>query len=157
MTLELELFNHDVSFFFFFSFILKMQRERQTEVVWFVCVLAFLSSALILQVGLPIITGGCGCRGSTTLAPHAQCSLCSFYSCQPTDSLLPVMYSKQCCCFFFTVWCLFSVPLAHAAVNRLLEKLLFFLKKKEYFDVFGWSQPGAMSVSVAGRCESCRL
>lgn len=100
---------------FFFLFIRGRQR-------W--CVGFSVLCSYSFQVGLPVITGGCGCRGSTTLAQHAQCSLCSFYSCQPTDSLLPIMYSKQC---FFCVWCLFSVPVAHAAVNRLLEKLLFFL------------------------------
>lgn len=64
------------------------------------CVSLSVSCSYSLQVGLPIITGGCGCRGSTTLAQHAQCSLCSFYSCQPTDSLLPIMYSKQCFLLF---------------------------------------------------------
>lgn len=75
--------------------------EMLMEVVS-VCRLVF--PLLLLSSGsgwsLVIMGGGCGCLGSTTLARHAQCSLCSFYSCQPTDSLLPIMYSKQCFFFF---------------------------------------------------------
>lgn len=81
----------------------------------------------VFRVVSPSSQGECGCRGSTTLPQHAQCSLCFVYSCQPTESLLPIMYSRQCCCFgFFTVQCLFSVPVARAAVNRLLWKAAVF-------------------------------
>lgn len=86
---------------------------------WLVCPLLLLSPGWS-----PLITGGCGCRGSTTLAQHAQCSLCSFYSCQPTDSLLPIMYSKQC--FFYCLMFVLSVPVARAAVNRLLQSCYSF-------------------------------
>lgn len=58
---------------------------------------------------------------------------------------------------FFTVWCLFSVPVAHAAVNRLLESCCFF----KIFLSFGfvWSSAGAILrwVSVTGRCAYCQL
>lgn len=52
------------------------------------------------QVGLPVIAGGCGCRGSTTLAPHTRCSLCSFYSRQPAKPASPNNVFKA---VFFTV------------------------------------------------------
>lgn len=107
----------------------------------------------------PIITRGCGCRGSTTLAQHAQYSLCSFYSRQPTDSLLPNNVFKA---VFFTVWCLFSVPVARAAVNRLLESCCFVFVFFLIFicvSQFVSSAPGAIlcSVSVTNRCVYCQL
>lgn len=67
----------------------------------------------------PVITGRCGCRGSTALA---QDSLCSFYSCQATDW---AMYSKQCC--FLTVRYLLYVLVARAAVNKRLENCCSFV------------------------------
>lgn len=67
---------------------------------------------------------------------------------------------------FFTVWCLFSVPVARAAVNRLLESccfpcFFFFVFCFVVFSVFPFlfslvqfvlSAPDAILSSVTGRC-----
>lgn len=130
MTWELDLFNHD----FFFFFLQDVEEGTDRGSVGF----------SVFRVVSPSSQGECGCRGSTTLPQHAQCSLCFVYSCQPTESLLPIMYSRQCCFVFFTVQCLFSVPVA--AVNRLLESCCF-----PYYRVFGLSRllqvPSPRSVS----------
>lgn len=51
-----------------------------------------------------------------------QCSLCSFYSSQPTQSLLPIMYSKQCFLCLMFVLC----PCGSCCCEYAFRKLLFF-------------------------------
>lgn len=61
---------------------------------------------------------------------------------------------------FFTVWCLFYVPVACAAVNRHLESCgLFVLCVCACVFWFVSSKLGAIirSVSVTGRCACCQL
>lgn len=91
MTWELDLFNHD---FFIYFFLQDVEEGTDRGSVGF----------SVFRVVSPSSQGECGCRGSTTLPQHAQCSLCFVYSCQPTESLLPIMYSRQCCCFFFLLF-----------------------------------------------------
>lgn len=81
-----------------------------------------------------------------------------FYFCQPTDSLLPIMYSKRC---FFTVWCLFSVPVVCAAVSRILDSCFFFFFCYYFFVsvclMLSHSQVYVLSVVVRhqwGKCPS---
>lgn len=116
MTKELKLFNHDV--FFFYISCGGRGGER-----WCDCMLASLSSALTL----------------TRLVSHHhrgirlpwQHHVGSARSVQP---LFLLFLSANCLtppnnvfkAVFFTVWCLFCVPVACAAVNKLLEKAAFF-------------------------------
>lgn len=96
---------------------------KRVRPVLFVCVRWLVCRPLLLSPGWSFIAGGCGCRGSTTLIQHAQCSFCSFYSCEHNWLTPPNNVFKA---VFFTVWCLFSVPVACAAVNRHLGSCFFF-------------------------------
>ena len=121
-------------FFFFFFFLHFKDAEGEADGGGVICVC----------VGFPVL-----CSHSPGWSPHHhwgmrlpwQHHVGSTRSVQPlfllflsANWLTPpsnVFKAVLFFCFFFTVWCLFSVPLAHAAVNRLLEKLLFLKKKKK--------------------------
>lgn len=101
-----------------------------------VCVSACLSSALTLfRFRLVSRHHGWGVRlpwqhhfGSTrSVQPVFLLFLSADWLTPPNNVFKAVFFS------FFTVWCLFSVPVAHAAVNRLIESCCFF--QSTYFCV----------------------
>lgn len=99
------------------------KRERQIEVIW-LCMLACLSSALTLSrlvsrhhrwMWLPWQHH----VGSTHLVQPLFLLFLSANWLTPHNNVFKAV--------FFTVWCLFYVPVACAAVNRLLESSCLFV------------------------------
>lgn len=95
------------------------------------------------QVGLPSSQGD----AVAVAAPRwLRGSLLSFYSRQPANPAPPNNVFKA---VFFTVWCLFSVPVVCAAVSRLLGRCVFFPSSSSFFFL--------MCVLVRLVCTRCHL